>query len=160
MSRRIVGAIAACLACAGLLVSGGGGSVTLDPIVAIMSKPRYVAANSQWSMVVMDAASGSVLYSVDPDVLSYTGSVRKLFSVGTALDEIGPSHQFETPVYRNGTVSAGGTLPMAGYIDAKSGRRLTFALFVNHAGPLTAFTDTLDVYDDEAQILGIVYDSF
>jgi D-alanyl-D-alanine carboxypeptidase len=91
-------------------VSCGGGSVTVDPIVAIMSKPRYVEANSQWSMVVTDAATGSVLYSIAPDVLSYTGSVRKLFSVGTALDAIGPGHQFETPVYESGTVSAGGTL--------------------------------------------------
>jgi D-alanyl-D-alanine carboxypeptidase/D-alanyl-D-alanine-endopeptidase (penicillin-binding protein 4) len=46
---------------------------------------------------------------------------------------------------------------MAGYIDAKSGRRLAYALFVNNAGPVGALTDTLDVFDGEAEILGIVY---
>ncbi|CAG9243312.1 hypothetical protein PUN4_10048 [Paraburkholderia unamae] len=38
-----------------------------------------------------------------------------------------------------------------------SGRRLTYALFVNNAGPLSALSDTLDVFNDEADILGIVY---
>jgi D-alanyl-D-alanine carboxypeptidase/D-alanyl-D-alanine-endopeptidase (penicillin-binding protein 4) len=46
---------------------------------------------------------------------------------------------------------------MAGYMDAKSGRRLAYALFVNHAGPVQALTDTLEVFDDEATILGIVW---
>ena len=53
-----------------------------------------------------------------------------------------------------------GFLNMAGYIEAKSGRRLSYALFVNNAGPVTALTDTLDVFDDEAEILGIVYSKY
>ncbi|OAJ57748.1 hypothetical protein A6V36_26145 [Paraburkholderia ginsengiterrae] len=51
-------------------------------------------------------------------------------------------------------------MSMAGYVDAKSGRSPTVALFVNNAGPLTALTDTIDVFDDEAQILGIVYQQY
>lgn len=39
----------------------------------------------------------------------------------------------------------------------KVGAAWTLALFVNNAGPLTAFTDTIEVFEDEAQILGIVY---
>ena len=49
-------------------------------------------------------------------------------------------------------------ITMAGYIDAKSGRALTFALFVNDAGPASGIGDTLEVFDDEAQIAGIIYD--
>ena len=57
------------------------------------------------------------------------------------------------------TVSNGQMIAMnmAGYIDAKSGRRLAYALFVNNAGPVAALADTLEVFDDEARILGIVY---
>lgn len=51
-------------------------------------------------------------------------------------------------------------MSMAGYVDAKSGRSLTVALFVNNAGPLTAFTDAIEVFDDKAQILGIVYQQY
>jgi D-alanyl-D-alanine carboxypeptidase/D-alanyl-D-alanine-endopeptidase (penicillin-binding protein 4) len=40
----------------------------------------------------------------------YVASVRKLFSLGAALDQYGASHQFQTPVYRLGTVDASGTL--------------------------------------------------
>ena len=39
-----------------------------------------------------------------PDRLAFTGSVRKLFSVGVALNRLGPSHRFLTPVYRTGAV--------------------------------------------------------
>jgi D-alanyl-D-alanine carboxypeptidase/D-alanyl-D-alanine-endopeptidase (penicillin-binding protein 4) len=46
---------------------------------------------------------------------------------------------------------------MAGYIDSKSGRQLAYALFVNHAGPITALTDSLEVFNDEATILGILH---
>jgi D-alanyl-D-alanine carboxypeptidase/D-alanyl-D-alanine-endopeptidase (penicillin-binding protein 4) len=48
-------------------------------------------------------------------------------------------------------------ISMAGYIDARSGRSLAFALFVNDAGPLTAIADSLEVFEDQAQIAGIVY---
>jgi D-alanyl-D-alanine carboxypeptidase/D-alanyl-D-alanine-endopeptidase (penicillin-binding protein 4) len=61
---------------------------------------------------------------------------------------------------KSGATVTGGqmiAMNMAGYIDAKSGRRLAYALFVNNAGPVAALTDTLDVFDDEAEILGIVH---
>ena len=77
-----------------------------------LQAPDSPAAVAEYlgSMIVMDAGTGEVLYSLQPDVLSLTGSVRKLFSVGTALNAIGPDYRFETPVYRNGTVDASGKL--------------------------------------------------
>ena len=84
-------------------------SVPAD-IAGIMAKPRYAAANSKWSLVVMDAKTGELVYALEPDRLSLTGSVRKLFSVGIALNTIGPEHRFETGVYRTGAAPVAGVL--------------------------------------------------
>ncbi|GAC1431438.1 MAG: hypothetical protein NVSMB6_29880 [Burkholderiaceae bacterium] len=72
--------------CIGLLAScntgsTNGGSNTDLPaeIGAIMSKPRYASAKSEWNLVVMDAKTGEMIYALEPDRLSFTGSVRKLF---------------------------------------------------------------------------------
>src|SRR5204863_6602964 len=40
----------------------------------------------------------------------FTGSTRKLFSVGTALNGLGADHRTTTPVYRTGPVDGQGTL--------------------------------------------------
>ncbi len=42
-----------------------------------------------------------------PDTLFFTGSVRKLFSVGSALNALGAGHQFRTPAYATGTLNGG-----------------------------------------------------
>jgi len=47
---------------------------------------------------------------------------------------------------------------LAGYIDARSGRRLAFALFVNDAGPLEQLDDIGEVFEDEAAISNAIYE--
>ena len=47
-----------------LLAAGCGGSSSDDAIAQVMKKPRYTSANSQWSMVVMDAATGETLIAL------------------------------------------------------------------------------------------------
>jgi D-alanyl-D-alanine carboxypeptidase len=47
---------------------------------------------------------------------------------------------------------------LAGYIDAKSGKRLAFALFVNNAGPLKDLADVSTVFEDEAEITNASYE--
>jgi D-alanyl-D-alanine carboxypeptidase/D-alanyl-D-alanine-endopeptidase (penicillin-binding protein 4) len=89
-----------------------------------MNKPRYTSAKSQWSLVVMDASTGEVLQSLQPDKLVLTASVRKLYSVATALNVIGADHRFVTPVYRNGTVDSSGKL--MGDLILKASGDLTF----------------------------------
>jgi D-alanyl-D-alanine carboxypeptidase/D-alanyl-D-alanine-endopeptidase (penicillin-binding protein 4) len=62
---------------------------------------------------------------------------------------------------KTGTTIIGGALKaqnLAGYIDAKSGRRLAYALFVNDAGPITAISDVTEVFDDQAAISNAVYE--
>ncbi|WP_198399111.1 D-alanyl-D-alanine carboxypeptidase/D-alanyl-D-alanine-endopeptidase [Caballeronia hypogeia] len=107
-----------------LLAASCGGGSSDDSIQQVMNKPRYASAKSQWSMVVMDATTGETLYALQPDVLSFTGSVRKLYSVGTALNAIGADHRFETPVYRNGAIDSSGKL--TGDLILKASGDLTF----------------------------------
>lgn len=77
-------------------------------IQEIMDQPRYDAAT--WSLLVADVETGETLYSLNPDEMSFTGSIRKLFSVGMALDTLGADHRRETPVHRLGEVGSDGTL--------------------------------------------------
>ena len=81
---------------------------TLSGIEAVIRKPRY--AGSIWSILVADATTGEVLYEIAADRMALAGSVRKLFSVGLALEQPGADHRFMTPVYRQGAVDATGTL--------------------------------------------------
>jgi D-alanyl-D-alanine carboxypeptidase len=46
---------------------------------------------------------------------------------------------------------------VAGYIDALSGRRLAFALYVNDAGDIADISDVIGVIQDEGQISTIIY---
>jgi D-alanyl-D-alanine carboxypeptidase len=107
---------AAVSACAWLLAACGGGSSTTaekalpDSIATVMAKSRYASASSKWSLVVMDAKTGAIVHALDPDRLAFTGSVRKLFSIGAALNSIGPDHRFTTTVHRTGAATPQGAL--------------------------------------------------
>ena len=99
-------ALAACIAACG----GSSSTNTSVPqdITQVMNKPMY--QGSTWALRVVDVNSGDVIYDMNSNAQLYVGSVRKLFSVGAALDQYGAQHQFQTPVYRIGTVDASGTL--------------------------------------------------
>ncbi|MEO6826901.1 MAG: D-alanyl-D-alanine carboxypeptidase [Microbacteriaceae bacterium] len=106
-----IGAMTAVTACTG----GGSGTTTSaapdglsDAITAIMEQPRYDKAS--WSIEVTDLDSGKSLYSANPDRLAFTGSTRKLFSVGLALKELGADHRTTTSVYRSGPLDGSGVL--------------------------------------------------
>ena len=66
---------------------------------------------------------------LNPDDLAFTGSTRKLFSVGLALKTLGADHRFTTPVYRQGTVDPQGALQgdlvLVGAGDLTLGGRVT-----------------------------------
>ncbi len=107
----------------GTTPAGAPASGDLPPeIAAIMNDPRYEEAS--WSLLVTDVDTGEDLYSLDPDELSLTGSTRKLFSVGLALDALGLDARQETPVHRTGEVGPDGTL--AGDLVLVGGGDLTF----------------------------------
>ncbi len=102
---------------------------SLPPSITIpMGQPQY--AKASWYLLVTDLATGSPVYQLAPDRLAYTGSVRKLFSVGLALNALGADHRFVTPVYRQGSVDGGtlrGNLVLVGAGDLTFGGRLTSA---------------------------------
>jgi D-alanyl-D-alanine carboxypeptidase/D-alanyl-D-alanine-endopeptidase (penicillin-binding protein 4) len=77
-------------------------------IRAIMEKPRYSEAT--WALRVVDLKSGAVVYDLNSQGKLLTGSVRKLYSVGAALNELGPDYRLKTPVYRRGELDASGVL--------------------------------------------------
>lgn len=79
-----------------------------DEIQQILDKPLY--RNAVWGLRVVDLDSGRVIHDLRSERPFLIGSVRKLFSVGVALDTLGADHVFRTPVHRQGEVDAQGVL--------------------------------------------------
>ncbi len=77
-------------------------------ILAIMNQPRYEGA--VWSLRVIDLDTGELIYNLEPNLVLLTGSLRKAFSSGLLLNELGANHRFKTPVYRQGSVDDEGVL--------------------------------------------------
>ena len=82
------------------------GQVPKD-IQSIFDKPLY--KGGMWGLRVTDS-DGKVLVDYNPQQQFFIGSVRKVFSVGELLNEIGPDHTYDTPIYRTGTVDSAGVL--------------------------------------------------
>jgi D-alanyl-D-alanine carboxypeptidase len=79
-------------------------SSTVPPdIRAIMDKAAY--KNSTWGLRVTEGSK--VLVDLNSDRQFLIGSVRKIFSVAELLTAVGGSHTYDTPVYRDGTISNG-----------------------------------------------------
>ena len=77
-------------------------------ILAIMNKSLYDDAT--WSLRVLDSDTGGVLIDLNSGKRLLIASVRKLFSIGTALEELGVDHRFVTTVHRVGNVDNAGVL--------------------------------------------------
>src|SRR5664279_4092796 len=78
-----------------------------SPIQAIFDKALYKDAT--WGLRVVDS-DGKVLIDYNPRQNFFIGSVRKVFSVGELLNQVGPDHTYDTPVYRTGNVDSAGLL--------------------------------------------------
>ena len=79
-----------------------------ENIKAIFDKPLYRGAT--WGLRVVDLATGHAVIDTEPTRQFYIGSVRKVFTIGELMNQIGPTHTYNTPVYRRGTVSPQGVL--------------------------------------------------
>lgn len=98
----------------------------LDPrIVKIMNESPY--RHGEWGLLEVDPETGHVVHSLAPaDRFFIQGSSTKLFSVSSALDDLGFKHQFTTPVYTLGKVSGStlaGTLVLVAQGDLTMGGR-------------------------------------
>ena len=60
-----------------------------------------------WGLLVVESATGRVIFERNADQLFCPASVTKLFSTAAALAELGADHRFKTPVVRRGEVRAG-----------------------------------------------------
>jgi PBP4 family serine-type D-alanyl-D-alanine carboxypeptidase len=83
-------------------------SVVPEDIKAVFDLPLYQKA--LWGLRVVDVSSGNVLIDSQPGHNFLVGSVRKIFSIGELLNQIGPDHTFDTPVYRLGDLDRAGVL--------------------------------------------------
>jgi D-alanyl-D-alanine carboxypeptidase/D-alanyl-D-alanine-endopeptidase (penicillin-binding protein 4) len=75
-------------------------------IAQIFDRPVYRGA--VWGLRVLDG--NNVLVDLNSRRKLYIGSVRKVFSVGQLLNAVGPSHTYDTPVYRTGAIDRNGVL--------------------------------------------------
>ena len=77
-------------------------------IKAVFDKPAY--KNATWGLRIVDLGTGKELIDLQPHCNFYIGSVRKIFSVGELLNQVGPDHRYNTPVYRHGELNGAGVL--------------------------------------------------
>jgi serine-type D-Ala-D-Ala carboxypeptidase/endopeptidase (penicillin-binding protein 4) len=94
-------------------------------IVKIMNESAY--QHGEWGLLEVDPASGHIVQSLAPaQRLFVQGSTTKLFSVSSALDDLGFDHRFTTPVYALGHKSGGsfsGNLVLVAQGDLTMGGR-------------------------------------
>jgi D-alanyl-D-alanine carboxypeptidase/D-alanyl-D-alanine-endopeptidase (penicillin-binding protein 4) len=86
----------------------GAGAGRPDPsgrVEALLRSPSL--APGRWGGLVVDAATGEVVYQRDADDTFIPASTHKLFFGAAALIEFGPDHRWTTPVFRRGPVVDG-----------------------------------------------------
>lgn len=103
-NRLMFGIVCLATACAATSALADGKPLPAD-LQAVIDKPLY--KNATWGLLVVDLESGEVVYELEPERKFMTGSVRKLISVGLALDTLGADHKFITPLYRRGEIVNG-----------------------------------------------------
>ena len=79
-----------------------------DNIKAVFDKPAYKGAT--WGLRVVDLTTGQALIDTEPTRKFFIGSVRKVFTVGELMNQVGPTHTYDTPVYRLGAITPEGVL--------------------------------------------------
>ena len=92
---------------------------------AVLDKPLY--KNATWGLRVVDLDTGDVVYDLKSEQKFLAGSVRKLITIGLALDKLGVDHKFVTPIYWRGTVKNGvldGDLVLIASGDLSMGGRM------------------------------------
>lgn len=77
-------------------------------VEAVLKTPGY--QNAHWGLLVVDSASGKVVYEKDADRMFAPASVTKLFSTAAAYVDLGPDYLFRTPVVRKGNIDNEGIL--------------------------------------------------
>ena len=69
-----------------------------------------IAGRGEWGALVVDAASGEILYQRDADKYFTPASNMKLLTTALALAKLGPAYRFRTTVETHGVISADGMI--------------------------------------------------
>ena len=88
--------------------AGTGNAKIPADIQAELAKPIYKTAT--WGLRVVDLGTGETVIDVGANHKFFIGSVRKIFTVGELLNEVGAAHRYNTPVYRHGDIDGAGVL--------------------------------------------------
>lgn len=87
---------------------GSVGKPIPEEIREIFNKSLY--DGGFWALRVVDLETGKVVYDKRSNDNIFIGSVRKVFTIGEILKELGQDYKFRTPIHRQGTVSEEGVL--------------------------------------------------
>ena len=96
------------LAIGGCNNNGSEGQPIPEEIREIFDDSLYDGAI--WALRVVDLETGDVIYNQRSDDNLFLGSVRKVFTIGEALEALGPDFMFRTPIHRQGLVNGEGVL--------------------------------------------------
>ncbi len=92
---------------------------------------------------------------------SYCEGFPKL-GVDGSLASVGVDSPAKGKVYgKTGTMVVEGIYKaqvLAGYIDAKSGKRLAYAIVMNDIGPFEGLEDAIAAFEAEGQIATVIYE--
>lgn len=143
--RRLVYSVA--LAVFGLATSGAMVRGDVDAASTLASKlstaieePPY--RHAHWGVLIVDRASGEVLFEHQADKMFAPASTTKLFSTAAALDVLGPDYRFQTPIHAVGKIENGRLL---GDLVLVASGDLTLGGRTDEAGHI-AFTDSDHIY--------------
>jgi D-alanyl-D-alanine carboxypeptidase/D-alanyl-D-alanine-endopeptidase (penicillin-binding protein 4) len=67
-------------------------------------------SSGRWGVIVVSLSRGDTLFGRNADTALLPASTMKVFTSAMALDYLGPTHQFETQVLREGTIDTTGLL--------------------------------------------------
>jgi PBP4 family serine-type D-alanyl-D-alanine carboxypeptidase len=107
-SKNILGSLLSNLSIGDCNNSSSEGQPIPEEIKAVFNKELY--DGSIWALRVLDLETGEVLYNQRSDDKLFLGSVRKVFTIGEALDALGPNFRFRTPIHRQGSINGQGVL--------------------------------------------------
>jgi PBP4 family serine-type D-alanyl-D-alanine carboxypeptidase len=77
-------------------------------IEAVMARPEF--QHSMFGVEIFSLDHNRSVYSHNSDKFFVAASTTKLITTGSALDLLGPDYRFHTRIYRNGELTADGTL--------------------------------------------------
>jgi D-alanyl-D-alanine carboxypeptidase/D-alanyl-D-alanine-endopeptidase (penicillin-binding protein 4) len=66
--------------------------------------------SGEWGAIIVSLTRGDTLFKQNADAMMQPASTMKMYTSAVALDRFGPDYTFRTPVLRDGTIGADGTL--------------------------------------------------